>query len=448
MSAGRAARDAPVLGLPDADRGVQLKKPVVNEFVDLRSLAGRLANCRAEVQLNRRLAGDVYRGLAQVTQSANGELAIDGDGRVIDWLVRMRRLPAEHMLDWLLEHERLQPEDVAAVARRLGDFFAAQPAIALAAGRHRMLLRQQLDLSRAMLARPEFGLPLQQIGAVHSAMERYLDDGADLAARVRMGRIVEGHGDLRPEHICLGAPPVIIDCLEFSRDLRLLDPFDEFAFLGLECARRARPGWRRCCCRHSRRASTTTHRCGWAFYTALPRLRACTPGGRPPARTGAEPAATGGRAHSTIWRAPAWPAPRSPSARSQRGGQQRRRADDLQASARLGPEAPGSGWRLSVIRTAASEGSRSAASAPAANTPCAAQAITRRAPWARQVRAARTSVLPVLIRSSTSTTVAPRTSPASRSPLTTPRLRRFSSQAEPQSRPSSGRVSRETVVHA
>jgi len=251
----------------------KLKKPVVNEFVDLRSLAGRLANCRAEVQLNRRLAGDVYRGLAQVTQSANGELAIDGDGRVIDWLVRMRRLPAEHMLDWLLEHERLQPEDVAAVARRLGDFFAAQPAIALGAGRHRMLLRQQLDLSRAMLARPEFGLPLQQIGAVHSAMERYLDDGADLAARVRMGRIVEGHGDLRPEHICLGAPPVIIDCLEFSRDLRLLDPFDEFAFLGLECARLGAP-WVAPLLLQALAARLDDHPPMrlWHFYTAL---RAC-----------------------------------------------------------------------------------------------------------------------------------------------------------------------------
>ena len=193
------------------------------------------------MELNRRLAGDVYRGLAIVTHSANGELAIDGEGRVVDWLVRMRRLPAEYMLDWLVEHERLRPADVAVVAQRLGDFFAAQPAVALAVGRYRLLLRQQLDLSRAMLARPGFGLPPQQIDAVHSTLGRYLEDGADLAARVRTGRIVEGHGDLRPEHICLGTPPVIIDCLEFSRDLRLLDPFDEFAFLGLECARLGAP---------------------------------------------------------------------------------------------------------------------------------------------------------------------------------------------------------------
>ncbi len=45
----------------------------------------------------------------------------------------------------------------------------------------------------------------------------------------------EGHGDLRPEHIGLDGTPVVIDCLEFNRVLREVDPFDELAFLDLEC---------------------------------------------------------------------------------------------------------------------------------------------------------------------------------------------------------------------
>ena len=57
-----------------------------------------------------------------------------------------------------------------------------------------------------------------------------------LRARVRGRRIVEGHGDLRPEHVCLIEPPVIIDALEFEVRLREVNPFDELSFLGLECA--------------------------------------------------------------------------------------------------------------------------------------------------------------------------------------------------------------------
>ena len=59
--------------------------------------------------------------------------------------------------------------------------------------------------------------------------------------RAAQGRIVEGHGDLRPEHIFLDGTPRIIDCLEFDRDLRLLDPVDELAFLALECERLGAP---------------------------------------------------------------------------------------------------------------------------------------------------------------------------------------------------------------
>ena len=60
-----------------------------------------------------------------------------------------------------------------------------------------------------------------------------------LLRRVLDQRIIEGHGDLRPEHICLGsrASPRIIDCLEFRLDLRYHDPVDELAFLAMECER-------------------------------------------------------------------------------------------------------------------------------------------------------------------------------------------------------------------
>jgi aminoglycoside phosphotransferase family enzyme len=60
---------------------------------------------------------------------------------------------------------------------------------------------------------------------------------AELDARARRGCVVEGHGDLRPEHVLLSSPPVIIDCLEFDRDLRILDRAEELCVLELECAR-------------------------------------------------------------------------------------------------------------------------------------------------------------------------------------------------------------------
>ena len=55
--------------------------------------------------------------------------------------------------------------------------------------------------------------------------------------RVLAGRIVDGHGDLRPEHIYLEHPPAVIDCIEFSTELRRVDIADELNFLAMECQR-------------------------------------------------------------------------------------------------------------------------------------------------------------------------------------------------------------------
>jgi len=53
--------------------------------------------------------------------------------------------------------------------------------------------------------------------------------------RVAAGRIVEGHGDLRPQHICFTEPLAIFDCIEFSFHFRRIDVADELAFLAAEC---------------------------------------------------------------------------------------------------------------------------------------------------------------------------------------------------------------------
>jgi uncharacterized protein len=90
-------------------------------------------------------------------------------------------------------------------------------------------------INEAVLCDPRFALDGAQVSDVVARVRSGIEGNAPLQDRVKQNRIVEGHGDLRPEHVCLSDPPVIIDCLEFSRPLRLVDPFDELTFLTLEC---------------------------------------------------------------------------------------------------------------------------------------------------------------------------------------------------------------------
>jgi len=217
----------------------KLKKPVVYPFLDFSTMAARERSCCDELRLNRRLAPDVYLGLSMITREADGALALDGGGEVVDWLVRMRRLPAGRTLDRLIADGTLTVDQVDAVGEALARFYAEAERSRVSADEYVQQLRNEHAISRDIVCAYENGLGRPLLDEV----QRFLDvDHALLRERVTAGRIVDGHGDLRPEHVWLETPPLVIDCLEFNERLRQVDPFDEIAYLGLECARLG-AGW-------------------------------------------------------------------------------------------------------------------------------------------------------------------------------------------------------------
>jgi len=222
------------------DYAYKLKKPIRYDGLDLSSLEMRRQSCEEEVRLNRRLAPQVYLGVSAITQAPNGTLALDGHGEAIDWVVRMRRLPADRMLDALIVSRRAanHEREIHIVARYLAEFFAAARPEVVSAGDYCARLERGVREDMEALAAPRYGLSRDRLEAlVRGQLELLGRSPLLFEQRVQAGRIVEGHGDLRPEHICVRHEPAIIDCLEFSKDLRVLDPLDELAFLALECER-------------------------------------------------------------------------------------------------------------------------------------------------------------------------------------------------------------------
>ena len=222
------------------ERVLKLKKPVRCPFLDFTTVHLRERNAHAELRLNRRLAPRVYLGLLALQWddgvfSLVPEEELPAPGRTVDWLVSMQRLPAQRMLDRVIARGELRQRDIDALLEVLVPFYRDAPRPPISEDEYLQRLRDELAASRSVLAMPRFDLP-----QVHSLLDR-MDQAVTrhqgmLQARVRGGRIVEGHGDLRPEHVCLIEPPVVIDALEFDLRLREVDPFDELSFLGLECA--------------------------------------------------------------------------------------------------------------------------------------------------------------------------------------------------------------------
>ncbi|NIV75619.1 MAG: hypothetical protein GWN37_12490 [Gammaproteobacteria bacterium] len=214
----------------------KLKKPVRYDFLDFSTVDARRADCHEEVRLNRRLARGVYLGVVALSSDARGELSLDGPGTPVDWLVKMRRLPAHRMLDRAIRRGHVQRDEVRRVAEVLARFYKAARPVGMTAVAYRRRLETDIRDNLRELTLPTFRLPASLVRRVSAAQLDFTQRVPGLLdARALEGRIIEAHGDLRPEHICLGPEPVVIDCLEFKREFRLLDPIDELAFLAMEC---------------------------------------------------------------------------------------------------------------------------------------------------------------------------------------------------------------------
>ncbi|MGZ4690704.1 MAG: bifunctional aminoglycoside phosphotransferase/ATP-binding protein [Acidimicrobiia bacterium] len=214
------------------DQAVKLKKPVRYPFIDLSTRALREQACRREVELNRRLAPDVYLGVADV---------VGPDGAVCDHLVVMRRMPDARRLSTLVVEHAAGNDDMVHVARRLAAFHAgAETSPTIAAAGRRDALRARWEAGFAEI-QPFVGTVLDP--EVESEIERlvlaYLEGREPLfRSRIDAGKVVDGHGDLLADDIfMLSDGPRILDCLEFDDQLRYGDVLADVAFLAMDLER-------------------------------------------------------------------------------------------------------------------------------------------------------------------------------------------------------------------
>jgi aminoglycoside phosphotransferase family enzyme/predicted kinase len=232
----------------------KVKKAVDLGFLDFTRLEDRRHFCEEECRLNRRTAPEVYLGVDAVVRTPAGPLRILSappaeEGEVVDYAVRMRRLPADGMLDRRLLRGDLSPQELAAFAASIAAFHATCPSGAGIddhggpAGMRRQFLENLQHLAKFAGDAPEHTLSATLLAGLRTAALAHLDRlEPALAARVRGGRVREGHGDLHAGNVCtLEGRLVAYDAIEFSTPIRCRDVACEIAFLGMDLDGRGRP---------------------------------------------------------------------------------------------------------------------------------------------------------------------------------------------------------------
>lgn len=218
------------------ERAYKLKKPVNLGFLDFTTRERRRAVCEREVELNRRIAADVYLGVADV----HGP-----DGAPCEHLVMMRRMPPDRRLATMVGRGAAVDDHLRRLAHLLAAFHAVAargPEVSAEGSRDAILGRWTDSFTQV---RPFRGTVLgdQLTEEIERLTVEFLSGRAPLfQARMETGRVIDGHGDLLADDIfCLDDGPRVLDCIEFDDRLRWLDGLDDAAFLAMDLERLGAP---------------------------------------------------------------------------------------------------------------------------------------------------------------------------------------------------------------
>ncbi len=211
----------------------KVKKAVDFGFLNFSTLDRRRFYCTEEVRLNRRLCPGMYLGVVEVRASGSGA-SFHGTGKVVDYAVKMKRLPSDRMLDRLLRQGKVTDDDIRVIARVIAEFHLAaeQSDVISSYGSVEAIARncnenflQTAVFIPSTIDRTTYAL-LQEWTA------RFLAEHAALfESRVREGRIRDCDGDIHLENISLADRIWIFDCIEFNNRFRYSDTAADIAFL-------------------------------------------------------------------------------------------------------------------------------------------------------------------------------------------------------------------------
>ncbi len=214
----------------------KFKKPVDFGFLDFSSLEKRHHCCEQELLLNRRLCPDIYLGLVTVNREGD-TFVLNGGGEVVEYGVKMARMPEERMMVNLVREGRVGRAEIDALVDVLVPFYrnAERNEEIDGYGTARSVgvnVLENFDQTKGFVGNG--AIDQQRFDAISSWARDFLRREELFQARIDAGRIRDCHGDLYSANICLADKVYIYDCIEFNRRFRYCDVASDIAFLAMD----------------------------------------------------------------------------------------------------------------------------------------------------------------------------------------------------------------------
>ncbi len=214
----------------------KIKKPLNTSFLDFSSLEQRKYYCERELQLNRRLAAEMYLEVLPIKEK-DGEFYISQEeGEIVDYALKMQRMDNSREMDELLKKGEVTETHIEKIAQKIAHFHQEIEVIdkpfSLEAYKNRFnAINEQREFVENNL---EPGYARYMDEAIAYSDDFLQENQKLLKARHEQGMIKDGHGDLHSKNIFLYDDPIIFDCIEFNDRYRHLDVLNEIAFFCMD----------------------------------------------------------------------------------------------------------------------------------------------------------------------------------------------------------------------
>jgi len=217
----------------------KLKRAIALPFVDFSSLKSRAYFCAQELEINRCFSPELYVDIVPVgfTQTFN----LDGEGKVVDWLVKMKRFDQDTLFDRLCEENKLDEDTVMQLVDRVVLHYEQaekNDQYGGLAGMERAFNGHYLALENC----PAHVLNKSQIEMLKETVSQILFECASkLEERRKNGMVRHCHGDLHLRNICLfNGKATLFDAIEFEPDYAIIDVLYDLSFLLMDLIHRRR----------------------------------------------------------------------------------------------------------------------------------------------------------------------------------------------------------------
>jgi uncharacterized protein len=225
----------------------KIKKPERFSFLDFSTLERRKHFCERELELNRRLAPEMYLGVVPIYRGRVGdhsgsgsvsEEGLSGEAEVVEYALVMKRMDTRMEMDRMLERGAIDGDYLRLLARKIAAFHTRAEVVH--APSQCNSLSYQADFNDILTQEEVFAAHLghgsvERLHAVVAASDHYLHHHAALISqRLKDGMIRDVHGDLHTRNIFAYPDPVIFDCIEFNDHFRQIDVLNEVAFFCMD----------------------------------------------------------------------------------------------------------------------------------------------------------------------------------------------------------------------